>query len=81
MSNIDPTILKSIFNVIMADMHIARDINEINIAVQTLITTLETTPVSQVKENLQLFSQEIGDNMNKLILQTDTLCASYDKLL
>jgi hypothetical protein len=81
MINIDPNILSTIFNVIVADMHIAKDINEINIALQQLISTIETNNTTQIKENLQLFSQEIKDNMTKLILQTDTLCAAYDKLL
>ncbi len=83
MSNINPNILKSIFNVIVQDMHIARDLDQLNISIQTFINTLNTQSmtVQEIIANLQLFSQEITDNKTKLILQTDTLCSAYDSLL
>lgn len=83
MPTIDPNTLKSIFNVIVQDMHIARDLDQLNIAVQTFSTNLgnSSMTIAEIQENLQLFCQEITDNKTKLILQTDALCSAYDTLL
>lgn len=81
MITIDPNILKTIFNVIVADMHICKDLNEMNIGVQNLLTSIDTYTPEQIKDNLQLLSQSIKDTMTKLTLQTDTLCSAYEKLL